>query len=332
VIADFDGDGEREFATAGRSNLAVFDLSCLPQYNTANRENCRIQPNAEGLLWKSPIQGSQTGASVFDFDGDGVAEVVHADQCFMRIYDGPTGKVLFSVPRSSTTQWEYPVIADVDADNHTEIVVGSNDNDVTLTCPTTDPVKPEVAFRKTHGITVWAEVDDKWVNSRSLWNQQNYNIVNINDDGSVPRSRDVVPWYDPKSPNNYRQNSQGSGPARELPDLTVTSSPTVECVGENASVVVSVCNRGTAAIPAGQGTFTATPPATETTARVCTGSNSRELAPGACQDVVCNFNIRRGAPAFDAAMVADAAGQIAECLETNNTATIASVGCRFETQ
>jgi hypothetical protein len=35
-----------------------------------------------------------TGSSVFDFDGNGKAEVVYADEQYMRIYDGTTGDVL----------------------------------------------------------------------------------------------------------------------------------------------------------------------------------------------------------------------------------------------
>jgi hypothetical protein len=66
---------------------------------------------------------AQTGASIFDFDGDGRAEIVYADECFARIYDGETGKILFSSLRPSGTQFEIPVVADVDGDQNTEIVV-----------------------------------------------------------------------------------------------------------------------------------------------------------------------------------------------------------------
>jgi hypothetical protein len=62
---------------------------------------------------------------LFDFDGDGKVEVVYADECFLRVYSGPTGEVLFSAYRTSATWFESPVIADVDKDDATEIVVNN---------------------------------------------------------------------------------------------------------------------------------------------------------------------------------------------------------------
>ena len=56
------------------------------------------------------------------------AEVVYGDECFTRVYDGLTGKVLYSRYRTSCTWYENPVIADVDADFNAEIVSTSNTN------------------------------------------------------------------------------------------------------------------------------------------------------------------------------------------------------------
>jgi hypothetical protein len=55
---------------------------------------------------------------VFDFNGDGSAEVVYRDACWLRVYDGKTGKVRFAQYITSGTGLELPVIADVDNDNH----------------------------------------------------------------------------------------------------------------------------------------------------------------------------------------------------------------------
>ncbi|HEY6463248.1 MAG TPA: CARDB domain-containing protein, partial [Polyangiaceae bacterium] len=67
-----------------------------------------------------------TGSSVFDFAGAGTPEVVYADECFARVFSGFDGTVLFSQYHSSCTWIENPVVADVDGDFHSEIVVGSN--------------------------------------------------------------------------------------------------------------------------------------------------------------------------------------------------------------
>ena len=94
------------------------------------------------VLWSQPSQDASsnvTGSSVFDFEGDGRAEVVYADECFTRVYDGVTGKVMYSRYRTSCTWYELPIVADVDGDFNAEIVVGSNTN-CNVSCPTLDPI------------------------------------------------------------------------------------------------------------------------------------------------------------------------------------------------
>jgi hypothetical protein len=42
------------------------------------------------------LSSSVTGSSVFDFEGDGKAEVIYADECFLWVFDGQTGAVRFA--------------------------------------------------------------------------------------------------------------------------------------------------------------------------------------------------------------------------------------------
>ncbi|MBK8479561.1 MAG: VCBS repeat-containing protein [Proteobacteria bacterium] len=125
TIGDFDKDGRAELAAAGSDSYTVFDLDCGKSWQAAPCQD------AAGILWTSRSQdhsSNVTGSSVFDFEGDGAAEAVYADECFTRVYDGRTGEVLFSQWRTSCTWYDNPVIADVDGDFNAEIVVSANAN------------------------------------------------------------------------------------------------------------------------------------------------------------------------------------------------------------
>lgn len=110
TVADFDGNGMPEIGVAFSNQYIVF--------------------RGDGtVLWSQPSQDTssqRTGSSVFDFNADGRAEVVYGDECWVRVYDGPTGEILFSQARFSSTWHENPIVADVDADSSAEIVIPSS--------------------------------------------------------------------------------------------------------------------------------------------------------------------------------------------------------------
>ncbi len=125
TIADFDGDGRPEIGVAFGGAYEVFDVE--------TRER----------LWSRPSQDTssrRTGSSVFDFNGDGRAEVVYGDECYVRVYDGRDGTVVFSQARFSSTWTENPIVADVDADGSAEMVVGMSGPCNPSYCPALDPI------------------------------------------------------------------------------------------------------------------------------------------------------------------------------------------------
>jgi hypothetical protein len=138
TIADFDGDGRVEVASAGASAYHVFDPDCLGTPDPVTCPSLRT----DGIGWVQQSQdfsSNRTGSTVFDFDGDDRAEVVYGDECFTRVYDGITGKVVYSRFRTSCTWYEQPIVVDTDADYNAEIISGSNSN-CNVVCPTVDPI------------------------------------------------------------------------------------------------------------------------------------------------------------------------------------------------
>lgn len=144
TIADFDGDGLPEVGVATSDYYVVVDPDCQASPRQGgkcgSRDQCQhVDSGAcpDLVLWSRRSQDHSsriTGSSVFDFEGDGKAEVVYADECFVRVYAGSDGRVLFSQYRSSSTWQENPIVVDTDGDFRADLVVGSNGNFTPKTC------------------------------------------------------------------------------------------------------------------------------------------------------------------------------------------------------
>lgn len=259
TVADFDGDGHPEMSTAQKGTYSV------------------VKPNLGAgtlaLLWQAEnhdLSSSVTGSTVFDFEGDGAAEVVYNDECFLWVFDGATGEVRFATPTTSFTATESSLVADVDGDGHAEMVMISNGADPSASgwgcdiAPWNQPdpgsVRPawapppgQSAWR---GIAVFGDTANAWVSTRTLWNEHTYHVTNICDDrdsacdppnryGAIPlheKPNWLVSWL-----NSFRQNVQDSG-LFDAPDATVVL--VVDCT-DPVVLHVFVRNVGAALLPAG---------------------------------------------------------------------------------
>jgi len=146
------------------------------------------------LIWSVPNNDSSSGkigVSAYDFDADGIDEVVVQDQTRVRVLDGRSGLVLNEIANSTGTLWESPIVADLAGDNNAELVVVANDY--------------ESKYNINHGVYVYksADVNKPWKNATRIWNQHSFHISNVNQDGTIPAS------YEPNwlTHNSYRSST-----------------------------------------------------------------------------------------------------------------------------
>jgi len=313
TIADFDGDGEPEIGVAGAASYSVYDPS-----------------EADGVLWSQTTQdvsSNATGSSVFDFEGDGAAEVVYGDECYMRVYRGSDGMVLLQIDSTSATIHEYPLVADVDADGNSEIVIVANDRaeSIRTQCAAADATW--MGARR--GVFVYGDTRDQWVGTRRVWNQHAYHVTNVTGGGTIPVS-EADNWSTPGL-NNYRQNTQGEG-VYNAPDLTVLALEVVlDGCPESATLRARVGNEGSLGAPAGVPVsfYTGTPDAPGTL--LGTVSTTVSLLPGASTVVELADAPLTGDPPYEFVAVVDddgtGAGVVVECDEDDNAGGIGDLTC-----
>ncbi|MCB9766210.1 MAG: VCBS repeat-containing protein [Alphaproteobacteria bacterium] len=122
------------------------------------------------ILWETQIvdASSAAGCSLFDLDGDGAQEVLYGDEVELMILDGRTGARLFSDrTRGSDTGYDYPVVADVDGDGQSEVVVVASGH-----------------FDGYQGVAVYGHPEGLPA-SGPIWPSYDYDTLKLDDDGRV---------------------------------------------------------------------------------------------------------------------------------------------------
>jgi hypothetical protein len=319
TVADYDGDGKADVGAASMDCYSVFTLD-----DSGGSLTWR-------LLWAKQVQdhsSSSTGSSVFDFDGDGRAEVVYADEIALHVYNGPDGAEILTQPHCSGTAYENPIIVDVNGDGHADLVVPENDYAASiLGCDMHDAKA---------GIRVYRDAMNAWMPTRKIWNQHAYHITNVCDGadqvcggpnapqnkyGAVP-ARQEPNWAFTNLPpgqngavlNNFRMNTSGNG-LNSAPDL-VGRDLKADCT----KVSVRVVNLGEVTAPAGISVaFFAN--------GMLLGSAMTHgpLAPGASETVSLPVSLPNGGAVVTAAI--DNLDTVTECREDNNGAGPVTASC-----
>ncbi len=206
VIADFDSDGRPEVGVAGGQTYTLFDFNRSGEIVVQPPGDPVPGLGAAFVKWTRTISdpsSSSGGSSAFDFDGDGIAEALFADECFFRVYAGDDGSVELEIENTSSTIHEYPITADVDDDGETEVLVVANPIG---TCPHADR----------SGVYAYASPSDDWEPTAAVWTQHGYHVTNALPSGHVPAS-ETSHWTLPGL-NAYRASARM--PALQVPGLS----------------------------------------------------------------------------------------------------------------
>lgn len=213
-VADLDGDGQLEISFVEFPALYALD-------------------NDFSMLWlvNAIDPSSITCSSVYDFCGDGSADVIYRSVDFLQVIEGATGQVKWQDNCLSATHIENPLVLDVDGDGQTEIVIECG----------TDGTPNQGS------VVAYEAVGLPGISSRRVWNQHAYFNVNINEDLSVPRIQ--------QNPHvvgdSLRVNSflnQFFNPTFPAPDGAL-AAPAITCVGDSVDISFTVCNYGDKTLP-----------------------------------------------------------------------------------
>ena len=108
----------------------------------------------------------------FDFNNDEIPEIVFRDAYALNIINGSDGNVLYSYPMRSGSACEHAIVADVNNDDHAEILATG--------------LLEEYYGNNGHGsLNLFGHPE--WPSARQVWNQYAYNVTNINNDLTVPQ-------------------------------------------------------------------------------------------------------------------------------------------------
>lgn len=180
-IANFDGNAQ------GRNQMAV----------ATGRYFSIIDSDGVVLAKKETKDCSSftTGITTFDFNGDKQPEILYGDEQYFRVYYFQDNQLLeaIHIVNPSGTLSEYPVVADIDGDGSSEILVTAN-NYVVSEAWYPDPSERQEAL-KISGLRAFSAKKGKWMPTRPIWNQFDYIPGNVNDRAQIS-SNYKTPGFD----------------------------------------------------------------------------------------------------------------------------------------
>ena len=244
MVGDIDGDGRLEFVYLDyQSSVANSRITAMKYLPTTGLQTKWQATHSD--------ESGQTSMTLFDFNQDGIMEIVYRDQSDLRIING-SGKShltgndtipfynLYTKYMTAGTWKEYPVVADVNNDGKAEIVVCG---------------KMTSGLGWVGGQLVVIGGIHPWAPARPVWNQYMYNVTNVNKDLTIPSPlfNNATAFTDPlgvvRRPfNNFLQQAttldQYGRPFATLANLSITPDPVVTMEGNEGHIELTICNNG----------------------------------------------------------------------------------------
>ncbi|EED31197.1 conserved repeat domain protein [gamma proteobacterium NOR5-3] len=289
--------GRPEVIVAGAQAIKVFAFTDDPSGSFPNTLE-------DKYCYPTQDDSANTSVSVFDFNGDGIGEIVYSDEISTKVLGVPDNPACVSPPATDNafcpltadrlcviedrigvipngTAVGNPIIVDTDNDGSAEIVAISETTFRTGVCTGLGP-----NCLGGGGLYILRDPTDDgtedWVNTRNLWNQHAYSINHIDNDGTVPTTY-TQSWLDH---NTFRSNLPDIGDGRPLAaDLTASVLRATVTGPTQLTVTGRIGNAGGRTVLAGVDvSFYAGDPLAGGTL-IGTVQTTTDLAPGAFQDV-----------------------------------------------
>ncbi|HEY6853034.1 MAG TPA: CARDB domain-containing protein, partial [Gemmatimonadales bacterium] len=186
---------------------------------------------------------------------------------------------------------------------------------------------PAINVNRYMGLKALKSPSDKWVNTRSVWNQHTYHVSNVNLDGTLPFP-EPASWAADQS-NSYRQNVQGQG-VFSSPDLSVCAVDVdmTSCQTGAAKASAVVYNGGAIASQPGVTVDFYVVLDNGQTAHIGQGRTTRALQPGDSETVSVPWAAPPQQQSVHVKAIVDEGQLIGDChLENNAVTTTNAVKC-----
>lgn len=182
------------------------------------------------------------GCTAYDLNNDGFSEIIFRDFTDLNILEIKNGEPVLSASfpcKGDLPRLEIPMVADIDNSGQAKICI---------TCGTYEDAKL-VAFGSPDTLPGWTP-------ARGIWNQHNYNVLNINDDGTVPQYMENNATFENGRYNNFYQQATALDSNGMYRQAAASLFGEIQCVNYDAesgqyTVTFDVSNRADASLAAG---------------------------------------------------------------------------------